>query len=324
MTFDQYTERVFTKLNSMRDLAAEMTPNVIIALIFLIFIFLMSKLVKKSIASIMGKSAAYTNLAKVLARVASIIINMLGVLIASGIIFPSVTPANLFSLLGVGGVAIGFAFKDIFQNFLSGILILLLQSFKIGDQIEVDGVEGTVEDIEIRATVIRTYDNRKVIIPNSNLFTNKVTINTAYDKRRISVFIGIGYGDDISQAKQVILDTVSKIDGILKDPSPYVLVINYGGSSVDLEIRFWLSPPRRLDILQMQDAVMEALKPALFQAGIDLPFPTQQILFHDQTEETDGDRKTQREGYPSRGEKDPKSRFHKLEAIKGEASDLEN
>ncbi len=309
MFLDPYTEKVFDKLNSMRDIAAEMTPNVILALVVFGFIFFISKVIKKSIVSVLSKSKEHRNLAKVLSRVASITINLFGVLVAAGIAFPSVTPASLFSLLGIGGVAIGFAFKDVFQNFLAGILILLLNSFKIGDQIEVEGLEGTVEDIEIRATVIRTYDNRKVIIPNSTLFTNKVIVNTAYDTRRVSVFIGIGYGDDILQAKKIILDKVSQISGILNDPTPYVLVIAYGGSSVDLEIRFWLSPPRKLDIVQMRDAVLEVLKSALFDAGIDLPYPTQQILFHDQTEETDGDRKTQREGYPSRGDKDPRSRF---------------
>jgi small conductance mechanosensitive channel len=148
-----------------------------------------------------------------------------------------------------------------------------------------------------------------VIIPNSSLFTNKVTVNTAYDKRRISILIGIGYADDTILAKKVILGAISKIEGILTDPAPYFLITNYGGSSVDLEIRFWLSPPRRLDVLQMRDAVLQVLKPALSDAGIDLPFPTQQILFHDQTEQSDGDRKNQREGWPSRGASDPKSRF---------------
>lgn len=221
---------------------------------------------------------------------------------ASSIVFPSITPANLFSLLGVGGVAIGFAFKDIFQNFLAGILILLMQSFKIGDQIEIGDVEGTVEDIEIRATIIRTFENRKIIIPNSTIFSSKVTVNTAYEKRRISILIGIGYSDDISLAKKVISQKLVEIDGILKDPEPYILVVNYNQSTVDLEIRFWITSPKRRDILDIKDNVLESLKPVLTNAGIDIPFPTQVVLFHDQTEDTDGNRRLQREGWPSLGQ----------------------
>ena len=307
--FQQYLEGVTLKLIQVRDATAEMTPNIIMALAFLAMAALVARLVKKLVGSVVHRSASHQNLSKVLARMASVIINLIGVMVAASIVFPSVTPASIFSLLGVGGVAIGFAFKDVFQNFLSGILILLLNSFEIGDQIEFDGFEGTVEDIEIRATVIRTYDNRKVIIPNSSLFTNRVIVNTAYDKRRIAISLGIGYGDDLALAKQTILKTIANVEGVLRDPAPHVLIVGYGGSSVDLEVRFWLSPPRRRDVLEMRDAILEVIKPALFGAGIDLPYPTQQILFHDQTEATDGNRDSQREGWPSRGDQDPQSRF---------------
>ena len=307
--FQQYLDGVMSKLITVRDAAAEMTPNVIMAVVFLVLVGLAARLVKKVVGSILRRSASHQNLSKVLSRMASVTINLVGVMVAASIVFPSVTPASIFSLLGVGGVAIGFAFKDVFQNFLAGILILLLKSFEIGDQIEFEGFEGTVEDIEIRATVIRTYDNRKVIVPNSSLFTNRVIVNTAFDKRRISVLLGIGYGDDVVLAKRIILKTIADVEGVLPDPAPYVLIVGYGGSSVDLEVRFWLTPPRRRDVLEMRDAILEVIKPALFGAGIDLPYPTRQILFHDQTEATDGDRSRQREGWPSRGDRDPRSKF---------------
>ena len=106
-------------------------------------------------------------------------------------------------MLGIGGVAIGFAFRDILQNALAGILILLTRPFRIGDQVVAGGYEGTVEDIQVRATTIRTYDNRRAVIPNTALFTDKVLVNTAFDKRRLSVRVGIGNGDDIAEAKRV-------------------------------------------------------------------------------------------------------------------------
>ncbi|MXV22113.1 mechanosensitive ion channel family protein, partial [Deinococcus xianganensis] len=107
-----------------------------------------------------------------------------------------------------------FAFKDIFQNLLAGLLILITRPFRIGDQIVSGEHEGTVEDIQVRATLLRTYDNRRVVIPNSELYTNRVIVNTAYDRRRLAVTVGIGYGDDIAQAKRIILDTLAGVEEI--------------------------------------------------------------------------------------------------------------
>lgn len=274
-----YVRQLVETLKSMIQGAADLTPRLIIAIIvFSLFVFL-AKFAKKITYSLFRQKTDYQNLAVVFSRLSSLAVIVFGVLTILGIIFPSVTPANLLSLLGVGGVAIGFAFKEIFQNFLAGILILLMRTFKIGDQIEVDGVEGTVEDIEIRATSIRTYDNRKVVIPNSTLFTQKITINTGYSTRRVSVSIGIGYADDIQTAKKVILTSIENIKGVLKDPAPHVLVTGYGSSSVDLELRFWLIPERIKDVPEVKNDVLEVIKPALFAVGIDIPFPIRKVYF---------------------------------------------
>ncbi|MEP7187787.1 MAG: mechanosensitive ion channel family protein [Roseiflexaceae bacterium] len=241
----------------------------------------------------------HRNLGLVLGRLAQWVMLFLGLLIAVGIVFPSIDARTLVELLGVSSVAIGFAFRDIFQNFLAGVLILLTEPFQIGDQIVVNGFEGTVEDIQTRATSIKTYDGRRIVIPNATLFTNAVTVNTAYAIRRLEYAIGIGYGDDIAEAKQLILQAIGGVDAVLHDPSPEVLVLDLGSSSVMLRARWWIQPPRRADALDSRDQVLEAIKHTLLAHGIDLPFPTQQILFHDQTEATDGDRARQREGWPA-------------------------
>lgn len=222
----------------------------------------------------------------------------LGVLVGLTIVFPSIRPADLFGLPGIGGVAIGFAFRDILQNLLAGILLLLTRPFRIGDQIVVGDSEGTVEDVQVRATIIGTYDNRQVVIRGADLFTGKVTVNTAYDKRRLQYDVGIGYGD-IGAAKRVIHETLAAIQDIRRDPAPEVLVVDLAESSVNLRLRWWIDPPRRQDALGTQDEVLQRVKEALLAHGIDLPYPTRQILFHDQTETTDGDRARQREGWPA-------------------------
>ena len=123
-------------------------------------------------------------------------------------------------------------------------------------------------------------------------------VNTAFEQRRIEYDIGVGYGDDIDKAKELILQAMQSAKDVLSDPAPEVLVMELGPSSVSLRARWWIRPPRRADALDARDRVLQAVKRSLTEHGIDLPFPTQQILFHDQTEEVDGDRARQREGWP--------------------------
>ncbi len=231
----------------------------------------------------------------------------LAVMIAVTIAFPSMTPGRLISLLGIGGVAIGFAFKDIFQNLLAGILLLLRHPFRVGDEINTGEFTGTVEAIETRATFVRTYDGRRVIIPNSDVYTKPVTVISAYDMLRSEYDIGIGYGDDLGQAKAIALSALTQVTGVLTDPAPDVLVWELGESSKTIRIRWWTNPGR-VNVLQIRDRVLTKVAEAIADAGMDLPFPTQVVLFHDQTEETDGDRALQREGWPA-GKDPPKPRY---------------
>lgn len=216
------------------------------------------------------------------------LIILVGLFIALSIVIPSFKAGDLVQLLGISGVAIGFAFRDILQNFLAGILILLTEPFQIDDQIVFKSFEGTVENIQTRATTIRTYDGRRIVIPNAELFTNSVMVNTAFDNRRLQYDVGIGYGDDIDRAKELILEAIASVDDVLREPSPDALVMELAESTVNIRARWWINPPRRADALDSRDIVLTAIKKKLTANGIDLPFPTQQILFHDQTEETDG------------------------------------
>ena len=246
---------------------------------------------------------------------------LLGVLVAVTVAFPSVTPAKLFSVLGVGGVAIGFAFKDIFQNLLAGILLLIRHPFRAGDEITTGGgFTGTVESVETRATYIRTYDGQRVIVPNSVIYTETVTVITAYDLLRSQYDVGIGYGDDVAHAKAVALEAVKGVDGVLADPAPDVLLWDLAGSSQNLRVRWW-TKPKRSGVVQVRDRVLEAVAKALSGAGVDLPFPTQVVLLHDQTEATDGDRARQREGWPA-GDHPPQPRpLNRIELIRKSEQD---
>ena len=223
---------------------------------------------------------------------------LLGVLAASAIIFPSVKPADILATLGVGSVAIGFAFKDILQNWLAGLLILYRQPFRRRDEIRSGEFEGTVEAVEARATLIATYDGQRVAIPNSDIYTRAVIVRTAHELSRSEYDVGIGYGDDLERACVVIREALGRVDGVAKDPGPQAEPWTFDPSSVGIKV-FWWTDPHRAEIVRVRGRVILAIKDALGKAGVDLPFPTQMVLFHNQTEETDGDRRRQREGWPA-------------------------
>jgi len=136
-----------------------------------------------------------------------------------------------------------------------------------------------VENIETRATTIKTYDGRRIVIPNAELFTNSVTVNTAFDARRLEYNVGIGYGDDVNQAKRLMLEAIYSVDDVLRAPAADVLVLELVQSSVNIRARWWIKPPRRMDALNSRDKVISAIKQKLVENGIDLPYPTRQILF---------------------------------------------
>ncbi|MEW5857542.1 MAG: mechanosensitive ion channel family protein [Cyanobacteriota bacterium] len=296
------------KIQAMIDSLILMLPNIVLAIIVFALFFIAASVFKSSVRRLTRRHRQARNLGMVLGRLAQGLIILVGLFIALSIVIPTFQAGDLVQLLGISGVAIGFAFRDILQNFLAGILILLTEPFKLDDQIAFKSFEGTVEDIQTRATTIRTYDGRRVVIPNAELFTNSVTVNTAFENRRLEYNVGIGYGDDIDRAKQLIIEAIASVEEVLHDPPPEALVMELAESTVDIRARWWIAPPRRAEALDSRDMVLSAIKNKLTANGIDLPFPTQQILFHDQTEETDGDRSRQREGWPAGNKEVPKPR----------------
>lgn len=288
----------YERLESLSAAAMRLLPNVAIGLLVLLLTLFLAGMVRRLVQRI-NTGRFQENLVIVLGRMAQWAVILLGILLSVTVAFPSFTPANLISALGITGIAIGFAFKDIFENFLAGILILITEPFRIGDQIVFGEFEGTVEQIETRATKMRTYDGRLVVIPNAELFKGSFVVNTAYPSRRLQYDLVIGNGDDIAEAKRVILEAIRGLPDVETEPAPDALLIEYADAGVKIRVRWWIKPPYRSDALSIQDHVLQSIKPALTAQGIDLPYPTYQVLFHDQTEETDGDRRRQREGWPA-------------------------
>jgi small conductance mechanosensitive channel len=287
------------RLQSILNEFIAAAPNIVLALLILGLFFVLAKIVRLIVQRATDRRVRMRTAGMAVGRLAQGLVIIIGLLSALSAALPTFKPADAIGLLGIGSVAVGFAFRDIFQNFFAGMLLLLTQPFRIGDQITVGDFEGTVEDIQTRATFLKTYDNRRIVIPNSDLFTDKVIVNTAFNLRRVEHDIGIGYGDQIDAARELILEALHDLEDVLKDPPPDAVVVDLAPSTVNIRARWWVTPSIRRDVIESRDKVLTAIKAKLTENGIDLPFPTQQILFHDQTEQTDGDRAHQREGWPA-------------------------
>ena len=293
MNFGAAIERV----DNWIDGFVRLIPNIVVAIVVIALFYGLAYLARKIIRRRTSRNER-DNLGEVLGGFVKWIILVLGFLLAATIVIPSLKPGDLIAGLGVSSVAIGFAFKDILQNWLAGLLILLRQPFDIHDQIEVNGYEGTVERIETRATIIKTYDGQRVVIPNSDIYTNSVLVKTAHDKRRSEYDVGIGYGDGIEEACEVIRKAVDAIPEIESDPPVEAFPWDLAASWVSIRVRWW-SHSRRADVVQIRAKVIRAIKEALNEARIDMPYNTEVHLFHDQTEATEGIRSQQREGWPA-------------------------
>jgi small-conductance mechanosensitive channel len=175
------------------------------------------------------------------------------------------------------GLALGFALKDILSNFISGILILVLRPFELGDQIVVGETEGNVERIELRATQLRTYDGRVVLVPNAEVFTSRITNNTAAPIRRSSVTLFIGYDSDLQTAVTVMTEAAQATEAVLKDPPVSVRIRELGQDDILVVVRFW-TDSRRSDFVATTSAVRGAIVLAFKDAGIGLPDPDVRVL----------------------------------------------
>jgi small-conductance mechanosensitive channel len=290
---------VFDQLAEIAADFLRLLPGLVVGLVVFIIFYYLARGIRLLVRRLLRASGRPENLGRVLGRLSRWLFIILGFLLALLIAFPGFSVGQLVQILGLGSLAAGIAFRSIFEDFVAGVLLLVNEPFRVGDQIVVGEYEGTIEDIQTRTTAIETYDRRRVIIPNADLLTDAVVVNTAYAYRRIEYDVGVGYSDDVEVARRLILEAIDGVSGILKSPAPDVVVMELADSAVILRTRWWVEPPRRVSAVDTRDRVLQAIKTHLQAHGIDLPFPTRQVLFHDQTEEGDGDRTRQREGWPA-------------------------
>ncbi len=265
-------------IGGLVDSFIAMLPQLMIAVAVLIATAFGVRLIDKLANNVFKKArikASLRDLFRIFVRTG---VWFIAFMIAAGIIFPGFGFSNLVATAGLASIAVGFAFQDIFANFFAGILILWRFPFENGDFIEVDGVSGRVEDVEIRMTLIRQTDGDLVLVPNSTIFQNKVTIYTNRPTRRVELAVGIAYGEDVAKGRQVILDAIKSCETVNATPSPEVLATAFGASSIDFDV-LWYTGNKPIEERRSRNEAVEAIKKALDDAGIEIPYPYRTLTF---------------------------------------------
>ena len=247
-------------------------PNLAIALVILFITWILARFAVRIADGLTGKTEIRPSLKALLDTLVKLAIWIVGLMVALVVVMPGMTPASLVAGLGIGAVAIGFAFQDIFENFLAGVLIMLREKMRIGDVIECEGIVGKVEHITLRETYVRKLSGEVTLVPNSILFKNPVEILTDETQRRHEVVAGVSYDTDLDHAAEIIRKAVEGVEEVDTGKGVDIFAAEFGASSVNFNVRWWAgSKPR--DMHESRDRVIRAIKRALDDAGIEIPFP---------------------------------------------------
>lgn len=247
-------------------------PNFLAAILILI----LGRWLAKWVSFLIGKAFTTSGMDETLIRFLRKLIyyTLLVTVILAAADQIGIKTTSFLAILGAAGLAIGLALKDSLSNFASGVMLILFQPFHVGDAVTVSGVTGKVERIDIFSSILLTPDNQKIIIPNSKI-TSDVIINiTANPTRRIDLVIGIGYDDDIKEARTVLEGIINADKRILSDPAPSIALGELGASSVDLLVRPWVKTGEYWDV---RCDLMEKIKLTFDEKGISFPFPQQDV-----------------------------------------------
>ncbi|WP_369025191.1 mechanosensitive ion channel family protein [Qipengyuania sp. RANM35] len=267
-----YIATLRDQLQEMGEGFVESLPALAIAVFVLFLTWITARFAVRISDMLVGRTDIRASLKTLVDTLVRLSIWVFGIFVAAVVVIPELTPASLLAGLGIGAVAIGFAFQDIFENFLAGVLIMVREKMRIGDVIECEGIAGKVEHINMRETHVRKLSGELTIVPNSILFKNPVKILTDVDQRRHEIVVGVSYDTNLDHAADIIRRAVEGVDVVLASKGVDIFAQEFNASSVDFLVRWWAgSTPR--SCWESKDKVVRAIKSALDEAHIEIPFP---------------------------------------------------
>ncbi|EWH10857.1 small-conductance mechanosensitive channel [Catenovulum agarivorans DS-2] len=276
-------EKFWSLINERIDVwietAIKNLPNLAVAVFVVLCFAVLSKLVGKYSNKLLRQVLESRQTADLLSAIIKVCVLIAGIFISLDLIGLKGTVTSLLAGAGIIGLAIGFAFQDMTENLIAGIAMGIRKPFLVGDIIETDSVFGTVKAINLRNTLVETFFGQLEVVPNKILFRNILTNYTVLGQRRIEVEVGISYADDPEEAREVIVKALNKFDFVINKDETDVYAKGFGDSSVNLLVWFWIEYPGETGFMVARHKAITAIRKALAQADILIPFPIRTLDF---------------------------------------------
>ncbi len=268
------------KLQGWIENGIKHVPNLIVAVFIAIAFGIIAKIAGNLLSRIFVRTFESKQIAALLTSICKILILVAGVFLALDFVGLKGTVTSLLAGAGIVGLAIGFAFQDLTENFIAGIAMGIRKPFEIGDVVKANGVFGTVESINLRNTHVETFYGQREIIPNKILFRNILTNYSVLGYRRIEVPVGISYSDDPVKARKAIVEAINKKDYVIRKDETAVYAESFGDSCVNLLVWFWISYPGDPGFMEVRHDAVVTIRQTLNDAGILIPFPIRTLDFN--------------------------------------------
>ena len=265
-------DQVFNLGDEAMNLVVTYGPKLVYTIIVLIIGLWVIRMITSGVRRMIQKSSVDDSLTTFLASLVSMVLKV--VLVITVIDMLGIQATSFIAILGAAGLAVGMALSGTLQNFAGGVMILVFKPFKVGDYIDAQGHAGTVNQIQIFNTILKTPDNKTIIIPNGGLSTGSMVNYSTESTRRIDFTFGIGYDDDIDKAKAILKEIADNEGRILPDPEYMIAVSNLGDSSVDILLRIWVNSS---DYWNVYFEMFEKVKKTFDKEGISIPFPQRDV-----------------------------------------------
>jgi len=260
--------------SALIGLATTYLPKVLGVIVLIFLAWLVAGWARSAISKSLDRANFDRTLTRFAASAAQWVIMALSLLAALGVF--GVETTSFAALIGGAGLAVGLAFQGSLSNFAAGVMLLVFRPFKSGDVVSVAGITGKVMDIELFTTTFDTPDNRRVIVPNGQIFGSTIEVITHHETRRVDVAVGTDYGADLDESSKVMVEAAKAVPGVKSEPEPVAFLAGLGGSSIDWQVRVWADTA---DYWAVYQDVTRAVKNALDEAGIGIPFPQVDVHF---------------------------------------------
>lgn len=277
--FQNASTLLIDKLGGWIDSIITMLPNLILAALVMALSLLAARYVKRYLSKIISRFSDNTAVNRLLATIGTAVFVMVMLFVVLGILKLDTALKSLLAGAGVAGLAIGLALQEPIVNLFSGIMMSVRQYIKINDLVETNGYMGTIEKISLRSTVVRTFQGQEVILPNKMVYNNPLTNYTSSGQRRVDLACGISYGEDLDKVERVAIEAIEKHTQIDNSRPVELLFTEFGNSSINFTLRFWLDQVRQPDFMKARHEAIKALKKAFDQNDIVIPFPIRTLDF---------------------------------------------